>query len=143
MLRDFIHTPNDKLLTEVLDQFDIEVLEEKHRLTLIEFQILSPDSFVWRLFISGKVYYLYAEDYVSDLSYVHEVVSSYAVKNAHLDFIKVKVQQEFGSAQPVKHAKIYKKPNNYEEMKSYALSSGYDFVFLCKSDESTQTVYFN
>ena len=143
MLSDFIHTTESKYLIEMLDQFDIEPHKEKYPFILIEFQILSPDSFVWRLLIGSTVYYLYAEDYVSDLAYVHEVVSSYAVKNAHLDFIEVKEQQEFDTAQPVKRAEVYKKPDAYETMKHYAASSGYDFVFLCKSNENSRDIYFN
>jgi hypothetical protein len=49
----------------------------------------------------------------------------------------------FDDAGPVKSAMVYAKPDKRADMMEYAVDSGYDFVFLCKSDEEADDAYFN
>ena len=143
MIRDFVYTLDPALIERVLSQFSIVVPNEKHTLALIEFQVITPDSFVWRFLIDGAVYYLYAEDYVQGLEDVRSKIGSYATKDAALDFIKAKQQKEFDDTEPAKSAMVYKEPEDYDEMKHFTVDSGYDFVFLCKSSEDASRALFN
>jgi hypothetical protein len=143
MLRDYVYTLNPSLIEQTLSRFNILIPKEEHKQALIEFQVLTPDSFIWRFLIDGVVYYLYAEDFVQDLEYVRNQINSYAVKNAELEFVKAKQQKQFDDAEPVKSSAVYEKPEDYDEMKLYAVDSGYDFVFLCKSSEDANNALFN
>ena|SRR5687768_5565146 len=142
MLRDFSRQPRRELIDSILIQFDIP-LPPKERITLIEFQILSPDSFRWRLLIDRAVYYLYAEDHIHSFEEVQDKVSSWFVAGTKLDFIKAKQQKEFVDTEPLKNTAVYKEPEDYDRLKHFAVTSGYDFVFLCRSDEDSSSVYFN
>lgn len=142
MLRDFVYHPDSTLIQQVLDRFDL-TLNKEHGFALIEFQVLSPDSFVWRLLVNNAVYYLYAEDYIEGLEYVKDSIASYAVPNVKFDFVKAKQQESFDDASPVKNATVYEAPENPATMMQFAVSSGHDFVFLCKSDEAANRALFN
>ena len=141
MLRDFSQQPDLDLIKSALAQFDNPIPEKQ--ITLIEFQILSPDSFRWRLLIDGAVYYLYAEDHVVSLKDIRKKIDSWFDPTIQIDFIKTKQQEDFASTTPFNSAAIYKEPDDYNQMKFYAASSGYDFVFLCKSDEDPGKALFN
>lgn len=143
MLRDFVHTLDSALVTQTLKRFDISIPDKKHAFTLIEFQVITPDSIIWRFLINRTVYYLYAEDYVEGLKDVQNKISSYAVKDAKLDFIKVKQPKTFDDAEPRKTAVIYEEPENSNEMMQFAVDSGHDFVFLCSSTEDANNALFN
>ena len=141
MLRHFSQQPNLDLIKNVLAQFDNPT--PKKQMTLIDFQVLSPDSFRWRLLIDGVVYYLYAEDHITSFKDVHKKINSWFAPTVNISFIKAKKQENFIDSTPFKSATIYKKPSDYNQMKFYAISSGYDFVFLCKSDENPNNALFN
>lgn len=141
MLRHFSQQPSLDLLKDVLTQFDNPV--PKKQITLVEFQILSPDSFRWRLLLDGVVYYLYAEDHVVSLKDVHKKISSWFASTVKIDFIRTKQQENFANTPPFNSAAIYEEPSDYDQMRFYAASSGYDFVFLCKSDEDPSSALFN
>jgi hypothetical protein len=143
MLRDFVYTLDPSLIERTLARFDIVIPEERGAHALIEFQVLSPDSFIWRFLIDGAVYYMYAEDYVEGLEYVRGEISAYAIDEIELEFIKAKQQKEFEDTDPVKNATVYKPPEDYDKMKQFAVSSGYDFVFLCRSSEDASGALFN
>lgn len=141
MLRHFSQQPNLYLIKDVLAQFDNPVPEKQ--ITLIEFQTLSPDSFRWRLLLDGVVYYLYAEDHISNFKDVQNKINSWFAPNAKIDFIKTKQRENFADTMPFKSAAVYKEPSDYDQMKLYAIRSGYDFVFLCKSNEDPSNALFN
>lgn len=142
MLRHFSQQPSLALIQDVLAQFDIPIASNR-QVTLIEFQTLSPDSFMWRLLLDGTVYYLYAEDHIDGFEGVHNKISSWFAPNIKIDFIKTRQQNGFTNTTPFKSAAVYKEPDDYEHMKYYTASSGYDFVFLCKSDEDAGSALFN
>ena len=144
MIRDFVHTLDTSSIKQVLTQFKLDIPElATGGITLLEFKVLTPDSFVWRFLINGVVYYLYAEDFVEGLDYVRSELDHISKKASHLEFIETKTHIKFESTSPVRAAKIYKKPKDKDEMMKFAVESGYDFVFLCKSDEDSNDAYFN
>lgn len=76
VLRDFVYTTDQRLLMHVLQRFGIVVPQGEY-IALLRFEVITPDSFIWRLGIGKHVYYLYAEDYIPGLDHVRKVVSSY------------------------------------------------------------------
>lgn len=132
MLRSFEHDPNKKYILEALSRFDIEL---PARITLVSFEVITPDSFLWRILIGDSVYYLYAEDYVPGLAYVKSIFSQY-LGNENWEFIKPRIHIKFEDAKPVKAAFTYKKADDAGAMMRYAIDSGYDFVFLVRSSEN-------
>jgi hypothetical protein len=131
MLRDFVYNPDEKLIIEALKQFDFKVPTEKGGLALTRFEVLTPDSFMWRIFAS-EVYYLYAEDYVPGLQYITSVFNSY-LDSKEWEFIKPRHVKKFEQSTPVLTANNYPKLPDGDEMMNYAAESGYDRVFLVRS----------
>jgi hypothetical protein len=80
---------------------------------------------------------------VEGLDDIRRKISSYAPSNIEFDFVKAKQQKKFDDAEPVNHAKLYNEPKDYDEMKQFSVGSGHDFVFLCKSNESSNNALFN
>ncbi len=143
MLRDYVYTLDPSLLEHTLSRFDVLIPAEQHKHALIQFQVLTPDSFIWKFLIDGVVYYLYAEDYIQGLKFVHDEINHYAVENSQIEFVKAKHQKQFDDTDPARNTAVYKEPEDYDEMKLYAVDSGYDFVFLCTSNEDASKVFFN
>lgn len=137
MLRDYQYTENWRLLDKALEQF----IELPDRLSLIGFTVLSPDSFVWKIFDGNTIYYLYAEDYIPDLEYVKEAIMQFWPEKIELEFLPVKQPIAFEDATPNKVAAIYKPPENEYEFAEYAGQSGYDFVFLLTSSETLEDYF--
>ena len=131
MLRNYAHTENWRLLDQALEMF----IELPPRLSLIGFSALSPDSFTWKIYDGETVYYLYAEDYVPDLDHVCAQVRDFWPEDLTLKFIPAKQQVAFEDSTPNMTTKVYKPPQREYEFMQYAGQSGYDFVFLLKSDE--------
>jgi hypothetical protein len=140
MLRDFVyHQP--AILLDTLAQFEVN-LPSKGYVSLLRFEVISPDSFMWRLLISGNVYYMYAEDYVPGLAHLKEIFDDYlASRDWH--FVPAKNVASFESASPVVGAAVYQKPSDAETMMKYAVPSGHDFVFLALTSESTDDAHFS
>ena len=68
MLRDFMYSSNFHQICYILGQFDIpKPIKDNNVLTLLEFKVITPDSFLWRILIDNVVYYLYAEDFITSL----------------------------------------------------------------------------
>ncbi len=111
MLRDFEYTPASELV-DVLGQFGLNSVGKKYNLALLKFEVITPDSFMWRLLINEGIYYLYAEDYISSLDHVKKVFNAY-LESDQWEFID-----------PV---------DTFVETIGHAVKSGYDHVFLVKS----------
>lgn len=82
------------------------------------FKMITPDCFLWRLRMTDLTYYLYAEDYVNDVSQVRQTIL--CVTDA--------TDGEFIAA---------KKPNKKyrnSELRRLAVEDGFDSVFLFKSN---------
>lgn len=143
MLRDFVYSLDSAVVMQALGKFDLPMPAEKHKFSLLEFRVLTPDSFAWKFLINEVIYHLYAEDFVQGLADVRSKISSYATNGKELTFIKAKHPEEFANAGPVKSATVYDRPKDADEMMAYAVSSGYDFVFLCRSDEDAGRALFS
>lgn len=134
MLRDYHYTENWRLLDEALSQF----IELPSRLSLVGYTALSPDSFLWKIFDGTTVYYLYAEDYVPSLERVRQQISLFWPQEIQLEFIPVKTPIAFEDSSPSRAAQVYQPPKDEYEFSKYAAQSGYDFVFLLRSDEQLE-----
>lgn len=139
MLRDFSYKPEPELIRTVLKQFSVEIPET---FTLLHFELLSPDSFMWRLRIGKSIYYLYAEDFVSDMD---EIRANFGklIGNNTWELVPAKTVRAFHDTSPVKGETVYKEPENVTEMMQYAVESGHDFVFLARSHEKIEDAYFS
>lgn len=141
-LRDFVYNPTESLLENVLADFGFNIVKENGNYALLKFEVITPDSFMWRLLINGAVYYLYAEDFIEGLNQVKGVLNSY-IGNSKWELVKTKNIIKFEDSSPVKRASIYSEPNNVEEMMKYTVPSGPDFVFLAKSKEDASQAQFS
>lgn len=131
MLRDYQYSENWRLLDKAIEAF----IDLPDRLSLVGFQVLSPDSFLWKIFDGENIYYLYAEDYVPSLDHVTAQIQDFWPDEIELEFLPVKNPKAFEDTSPNKSAVIYKPPKDEYEFAKYAWPSGYDFVFLLKSAE--------
>jgi hypothetical protein len=142
MLRNFIYNSNSSCIIDALERFGFKLSEKKFPITLLRFEVITPDSFMWRLLIAGSVYYMYAEDYVPGLDYIKNVFSSYLERN-EWQFIEPIKKISFESASPVVKATVYQEPDDSEEIMRYAIDSGNDFIFLVKSFEDAGEAQFS
>ena len=142
MIRDFVHTLDASSIKQTLTQFKLRLPETTAGIALLEFKVLTPDSFVWRFLINDNIYYLYAEDFVEGIEEVTNKLQR-IYKGANLMPVEAKNRVGFENASPVRTAAIYKRPKNKEETMKFAVESGYDFVFLYKSGEDSNNAYFN
>jgi hypothetical protein len=140
MLRDFIRVGNESDIYALLSHFKLP--SKNADVQLLEFKVLTPDSFIWRLLIDKTVYYLYAEDYVEGLEYVRQRIAR-STDSEELEFIEARVTTSFKDTSPVQTAVVYEEPDDSQEIMRFAVSSGHDFVFLCRSDEDSNTAFFN
>jgi hypothetical protein len=143
MLRDYVYSQDASRIHRALAQFDVLLPPEKGAVALVSFQMLTPDSFVWRFRIGDAVYYLYAEDFVSGLDGVRAELESVISQSHNLTFIPVKKPGVFSNTQPFTSATVYEEPEDVENMMKFAAESGFDFVFLCRSDEDASDAFFN
>lgn len=132
MLRDYHSTENWRLLDRALEQF----ITLPDCLSLVGYTALSPDSFLWKIYDGETVYYLYAEDYIPSLEHVTAEIKEFAQETIDLEFVPVKKQVAFEDSSPQQVSSIYTPPENEYDFMEYALPSGYDFVFLLKSNET-------
>jgi hypothetical protein len=141
MLRDFQYNPTTTQLTDVLKRFSLDYNSAKSSIDLLRFEVLSPDSFVWKLLLGSVIYYLYAEDYIPSLDHVKNVINDY-VGNNKWDFVAPQQVIAFESASPVKGADVYQKTERANQLMEYAVDSGYDFVCLVKTLENPDDAHF-
>lgn len=139
MLRSFAYSPDKKHILEILSRFEIELPEH---IALVRFEVITPDSFMWRMLIGSNVYYLYAEDYVPGLKHIKVIFNRYLEKD-DWSFVNPKTIIEFENSTPVKGASTYKKAEDADEMMKYAIDSGHDFVFLVRSSEDADDAQFS
>lgn len=139
MLRDFEYQPNASQIREILVRFNLDLPEH---IALVRFEVITPDSLMWRLLIGNNIYYLYAEDYVPSLTHVKTVFDQY-IESHEWDFIEPRVTTTFTDAGPVKSATTYQEPDDSDDIMQYAVDSGYDFVFLARSNEDADNAQFS
>jgi hypothetical protein len=139
MLRDFEYLRHSVNIRELLGRFDIDLPEH---IALVRFEVITPDSFMWRILIGKGVYYLYAEDYVPGIDHIKSVFNKY-LENDKWELVKPKSTIKFEDATPVKGATTYQEPDDSDDMMRYAIDSGYDFVFLAHSSEDADNAQFS
>src|SRR5690606_36484322 len=115
MIRDFMLVDGTSPLKQLLTRFKLNLPEQTGSVTLLEFKVLTPDSFLWRLLIGKTVYYLYAEDFVEGVGDVRHKLAYLTKGSADLELIEVRKREEFEDAEPVKTATLYKMPGSKEE----------------------------
>ena len=142
MIRDFEYNPTTSQIIDVLQCFGFDLADRQFPLALLRFEVITPDSFMWRLLIGNDIYYLYAEDYVSGLDYIKNVFKAY-LESDKWDLMTPRKTITFESASPVIGAITYQEPEDSEEMMKYAVDSGHDFVFLIKSHEDSSEAQFS
>jgi hypothetical protein len=126
-----------------MDAFDnFAVGGDLTKLELLRFEVITPDSFMWRVLYDNHIYYLYAEDYVPGLKHVKAVFDTY-IGGSKWNLVQCKIPEEFESSSPVTSTKTYMEPEDSEEMMKYTFGSGYDFVFLARSNEDPSNAYFS
>jgi hypothetical protein len=131
MIRDFEYSPSTYQLAYILLCFGFDLTAEKIPFDLLRFEVITPDSFIWKLLINNNVYYLYAEDCVPGLNYIRSVFDSYIESNKW-DFVS-----------PIRQATACKKYDDSDEMIKYAVDSGFDLVFLAKSFDDINDAKFS
>jgi hypothetical protein len=139
MLRQFAYPATDDIVRQTLERFDIELPDY---FAIVRFEVISPDSFMWRLQIGDGLYYLYAEDYVPGLEHIRSVFNEY-LENGGWSFVEPRKTIVFEDASPVQTAVTYQPPDDSDEMMRYAVDSGYDFVFLARSKENSDDAQFS
>lgn len=139
MLRDFEYHPRSDIIPEILGRFSIELPEY---IALVRFEVITPDSFMWRLLIGDSIYYLYAEDYVPGLGHIKSIFNQY-IKKDGWSFVKSRTVIQFVDATPVKSATSYNEPADSDNIMQYAVDSGHDFVFLARSSEDANNAQFS
>jgi hypothetical protein len=128
MLRESYAYGSDDLKA-VLEEFK---LGDTKLIDVTSFKMLSPDSFIWRLRMTDGIYYLYAEDFITDIESVKRNIQEIAGTHPGV-FVKVKIPRPFNLLAPVGAATTYAKPEDYEkEIQDIVTESGYDLVFLYK-----------
>lgn len=141
MIRDFQYNPSYPQLAQILQEFNLDFHSAKSPLNVLRFEVLSPDSFAWKLLLGSSIYYLYAEDYISGLEYLKRDLTDY-IGSDKWDFVPPKQPIDFESSSPVKTADVYEKPEPGDDFVQYAVTSGHDFVFLVKTLENPDDAHF-
>lgn len=108
MLRDFVYNQDKELVLTVLQDLKIDLPHEQHLIALTKFEVITPDSFMWRLLIDGTVYYLYAEDFVRGPTYLKSTINSYLESDAW-EFVAPKRIKKFEETSPAAAAATYQK----------------------------------
>jgi hypothetical protein len=144
MLRDFGAAKSTEMekIKHVLLEFDLPEATRYNDYGLVRYEVISPDSFMWRITNGSHVYYLYAQDYISGLNQVKHMFSSY-LKSTKWELIPVKEPRQFTESAPVLGAVTYQQPEDAMEMMKYAADSGVDFVFLARSAEKSENALFS
>lgn len=127
---------------EVIEPFLIQFGLAPKKITLLKYEALTPDSFIWFLSVDGAKYCLYAEDYVPSLEHVQEIIHENLPTWTPYDKYKLKKvekRQEWIDTSPVKSAATYIPPTKPEEFMKHATTSGFDFVFVAESKSKPKT----
>lgn len=142
MLRNFQYKSHQPEILNVLKRFGFDFKDEKYPVNLLRFEVITPDSFMWRISAKGAIYYIYAEDYVSSLEYIKDVFKKY-LKSDEWELVKSPDMMFFKDSSPVHAAATYTEPDNSQDLMVYAIDSGNDFVFLAKSNEDDSNANFS
>ena len=130
MLRD--EAAGSPALHDVLEQFQLD--EDVVLDSVLEFRKLGTEQFLWKLQMSDYIYYVYAEDFVESLEQVTDTLQV-ATDGTPGELVPAVAPLDFESASPVMSASVYEKPTDFDDkIAHYAGESGYDFVFLYRTE---------
>jgi hypothetical protein len=133
MLRD--ETNGSPALHAVLDQFE---LEDETLLDVLLFRTLNSHSFLWQLRLTDSIYYVYATDFVESLEQITSTLQV-ATDGTPGELVPVKRPMIFEEASPVTSSSLYDKPDDFDtKIAHYTTESGYDFVFLYRTEQSSE-----
>lgn len=139
MLRDFAYNPDLNVLLAALVRFNVDLPKD---IAVVRFEVITPDSFMWRLLIGDGVYYLYAEDYIPSLGHVKSIFNKY-LEDENWQFIKPRNVIDFEDASPVRTAAVYEKAEDSDEIMQCAIDSGHDLVFLVRATDRPDDAQFS
>ncbi|MEO5950186.1 MAG: hypothetical protein ABIQ04_01925 [Candidatus Saccharimonadales bacterium] len=103
--------------------------------TVDSYEQLTPDSYIWQLTADDDIYILYAEDYVESLDSVREKIED-AKGMIGGEFIKVVPNKPIDEELAV-IASTHDDPEYSDFLQNFAVTSGYDSVFLFKVSENS------
>ena len=147
MLRDFTTSADGYDINCFLSNF--KITNAKYHefgyvdFTLLGFNVIKPDSFIWKLIINYELYYLYAEDYVISLEQVINTVKDYDKTLTKLEFVKVYNPKKHEKIEPRKKGVIYSEPDKVNSIRLYTVDSGHDHAFLLRTGKSISDAYFS
>jgi len=141
-LRDFVFLHDPLLVRTAVARFEVPPILEEHDIALLRFEMITPDSFMWRLALDNGVYYLYAEDYIPSLRYVQDIFSRYT-ESTSWEFVPPRQRLVFSASTPVRNATVYNEPEDADSITAVAIDSGPDFVFLARTAEDCGTASFS
>lgn len=127
MIRDFRYHPSTTQILEVLDRFELNFQAKKPPLDLLRFEVLTPDSFMWKLLLGNTVYYLYAEDYIAGMDELKSTIRYY-LKHDKWNFV------------PVRDIDTHTEP--IHDLMKVTFKSGHDYVTLIKTLENPDDALF-
>ncbi len=136
-LRKWNGDSNDVILS-FLKQYNIT----DKQISLLKYEALTPDSFIWIINTESGRYCLYAEDYVPSIEHVMmQMEDNRSQWNEHdtYELLPVVKRQDWHTSSPVASASTYEPPEQPEEFMKYAATSGFDFVFLAKVTNQPKT----
>ncbi len=122
---------SNKLVLSFLKQFGVKA----EKISLLKYETLTPDSFIWIFNTDSGRYCLYVEDYVPSIDHVKKQMDEKRSEwnpDDKYELLHVNHDQEWDKASPVTAATTYQLPDKPEEFMQYAATSGFDFVFLAK-----------
>jgi hypothetical protein len=122
---------SNELILNFLKQFDVKA----EKISLLKYEALTPDSFIWIFNTDSRRYCLYAEDYVPSIDHVKKQMDEKRSEwgsDDQYELLRVSHNQEWDKTSPVATATTYQQPEKPKEFMQYAATSGFDFVFLAK-----------
>ncbi|MGC1177001.1 MAG: hypothetical protein WA843_02925 [Candidatus Saccharimonadales bacterium] len=122
---------SNELVLSFLRQFNVKA----EKISLLKYEALTPDSFIWIFNTGSGRYCLYTEDYVPSIDHVKKQMDEKRSEwnpDDKYELLRVSHDQEWDKTRPVTAATTYRPPEKPEEFMQYAATSGFDFVFLAK-----------
>lgn len=129
---------SNALIISMLKQFGVVT----DKINLLRYEALTPDRFIWFFTINSIRYCLYAEDYVPSIQHVKQTIRDNLTKWNPKDtykLLEIKDREKREGVSPAKSANTHKSPDRPEEFMKYATTSGFDFVFLGRSESKPKT----
>lgn len=126
MLREWNGESNQDICS-ILSQFGVKVSE----ISLLKYESLTPDSYIWFFYADGIKYSLYAEDYIPSFEHVENTIKDNdTVWGSVFPSVRDKYRLMMVDNRHADTDDSSRVASRYSE---YAVRSGYDHVFLARS----------